>query len=65
MAHNGFKFELMRLACWRPGTAELQQQAERRELGDDLRACCARQCAENGRKSDARHNAQDEEGLSH
>ena len=37
---------------------ELQQRAERRELGDELHACCARQYEEYERKSDARRNAQ-------
>ena len=47
-----------RLPCLYPDMAELQQLAERRELGDDLHACCARQYAEYERKSDARCNAQ-------
>ena len=37
---------------------ELQQRAERRELGVELHACCARQYEEYERKSDARCNAQ-------
>ena len=54
-----------RLACLYPGTAGLLQQAVRRELGEDLRACCARQCAEYERKSDARCSDRTGEGLSH
>ena len=58
---NGFESKVRRAQTKIADTSGLLppgQQAERRELGDDLHACCARQCAEYERKSDARCNAQ-------
>ena len=57
MARNDFGLELEASVVY-PDMVELQQRAERRELGVELHACCARQYAEYERKSDARRNAQ-------
>ena len=50
MAHNDSKFKLEAVRAESRARPRPSGIAERREQGEDLRACGARQCAENGMK---------------